>query len=448
MRPARHRGALAPLVASLAPALLAASLAGCAVDVEGAACATPGSTVGCPGGQACGTGGTCSKAAAACSPCTPGALACRDGDVKACTAEGDPVCGSWTTVDACGAAGLVCAADAAPACACPAHLESPVVLWADPAAPTVSGLVRNGAETPACRFLSLGAALAAAPAGASVRAAGWAGAPVVFTEGPLAVPDGVALLTDDAAPDPGHYVVEPSAAVGASDLVALRPGSSLAGFTLRNVGATGAAIATACAAAGDTALVSVASVRVAGLGAGDPPARFLHGLRHGGACSLSLSGSTLEGAADGGVLVSDAAPGSALTLTGNLVQRNEAATPYAIGAGDRLGGGLVFYGAHPGTVTLRANRFLANAGDQVLVFSPGTIDLSVPACGADENVLACYAAGGVGLSTRFGTVNVAHAAWQNDLPAAGVDFVAATGATIVGAATQSCGAYAGGCPAP
>lgn len=433
---------------TLALALTLGALAGCSVDVEGAACRVPGATEDCPAGQACGAGLTCSVAAAACSPCAPGTVACRDGDVKTCSDATDPVCGSWVLVEGCGSLGLACAVGAGPACACPPHLESPVVLHADPAAETRPGLVRNGASTPACRYLTLADALAAATSGDTVRAAGFAGVPVVFTEGPLLVPDGVAVGTDDAAPDPTHYVVEPAAAVGASAFVTLRPGASLSGLTIRNVGASGAGVETSCAGAADTAAVTLDTVHVIGLGSGATPPRFSNGVRHGGNCSLALTGSTVEGADDTGVIIADAAASTSLTMTGNLIRSNQAnVTSYTIGATDRAGGGLVFFGVAPGAVTFTGNRLLANAGDQVLVFSPGVdLDLSTPACGAASNTFACYAAPGVGVSSRFGTVTVAHAYWAGDLPSSGADFVAAAGAVIAGATTQACGAAAEACP--
>lgn len=435
---------------SLAALALAGALSGCTVDVEGAACTTPGSTENCPAGQACGASLKCSAAAAACTPCMPGSQKCDLNLVVECSAAKDPACGTFEKVDDCGLVGLSCGAGSTPACVCPAHLESPVVLHVDPAAASRPGLVRNGALTSACRYLTLGDALSAAAAGNTVKAVGYAGAPVVFTEPPLAVPDGVAVVTDDATPTPANYVMEPSAAVGAGTFVTLRPGASLSGFSVRNTSATGAGVETSCPGTGDVATVTVDGVRISGLGAGAAPApRFSNGLRHGGNCSLTLTNSTVEGANDTGVLVTGAAASTSLTMTGNLIQLNQAnVTPYSIGTSDRFGGGLIVFGVHPGTVAFKSNQFLANAGDQILVFSPGTLDLSTPACTAESNVVACYTAPGVGVSSRFGTLNVAHTSWQNDLPAVDVDFVVATGATISGATTQSCGHFTGACPTP
>jgi hypothetical protein len=96
-------------------------------------------------------------------------------------------------------------------------------------------------------------------------------------------------------------------------------------------------------------------------------------------------------------------------------------------------------------VTFSANRLLSNAGDQVLVFSAGTVDLSTPACDASANLLACYPSG-VAISSKAGTVNVAHTTWGATIPAAGVDFVLEGGAVLLGA-TQACTpAFVGPCP--
>jgi hypothetical protein len=263
------------------------------------------------------------------------------------------------------------------------------------------------------------------------------------------VADGVSVATDDPLPDPTHYALEPSGAVGAAAFVTLGPGTSLSGFTIRNTGATGVGIETSCAGPGDVDAVTVGAVRVQGLGGGAGPPRFSNGLRHGGNCSLAVTGSTFEGANDTGVLITDAAASTSLTMTDNLIQRNKAnVTAYTIGTPDRSCGGLVFYGAHPGTVTFKQNRLLGNAGDQLLVFSPGTLVLSTSFCDADANVIACYTAPGVGLSSRFGMVKVAHSYWKVDLPVSGVDFLAASGAVIDGPTTQPCGQFTEACPDP
>jgi len=434
----------------------------CATD-PGSQCRYVASTAGCGLGETCGGApdATCSCPVAGANVgdgCDQeGKTSCLGSNLLDCVPKvAGSTCLVWSLVEDCAGASLVCDPGAAgppevaAACLCPPHLESPVVLHADPSAATRPNLARNGALEPSsCRYVSLAAAVAGASSGNTVKAIGYAGTPVTFTEGPFTIPEGVSVTTDDATPTPGNYVVEPSAAVGAATFVTLRPGASATGVTFRNTTASGVGIETNCTDAGDTATVTLETIQIAGLGTGGgaAPPRFANGLRHGGNCPLVLSGSTVEGADDTGVLITDAASSTSLTMIGNLIQLNQAnVTSYTIGSSDRSGGGLVIYGTHPGTVTFLRNVFLSNAGDQVLIFSPGTLDLSTPGCGADSNTFACYAAPGVGLSSRFGTVNVAHSFWQNDLPVAGTDFVAATGATIVGAGGLSCGGFTEVCP--
>jgi hypothetical protein len=350
-------------------------------------------------------------------------------------------------VEDCAATGLICDAASTAACACPALPAPPAVRLVDPSAPRRAGIVPNGAPATACRFASLAPALAASSAGDAVEATGFAGTTVVFTEEAMTVPDGVTLKTSDVTPNTTSYLLQPSANVGASTFLTLRPGATVTGFEVRNTTATGVGLATSCAGAGDTAPVTVDTVKVTGIGAGAPPTRFANGVRHSGNCSFVLTASTVTGADDTGVLLTNVAASTALTMIGNVIQLNQAnVTRYSIGPADRFGGGLVFYGTHAGTVVFQRNLVSANVGDQVLVYSPGSLDLSVAACGADSNTFACYGSGGVGLSSKFGTVAVPHTVWQNDLPAAGTDYFTEAGATITGAATQSCARATAACP--
>jgi len=426
-----------------------AILAGCTVDVEGAACATPGSTEHCPAGQACGLDLTCSEAAAECDVCNPGDRACKDNMVKECTDATNPVCGSWSVVDDCAADLLACPDGAAPACVCPPHLESPVVLHADPNAATRQGLVRNGAAVSVCRYLSLDDVLTVATSGNTVKAVGFSGVPVTFTEPPLTIPAGVSVTTDDATPTPANYVVEPSAAVGTSTFISMKPGAKLAGFEVRNVSASGVGVETNCTEVGDTATVTIDAVQITGLGTGTtPPPRFKFGVRHSspGHCSLSLTGATIGGASDTGVLISNVAPASTLTIASSVIQGNQGGgTDFTIGPGPaRKAGGIAFVGALPGTVDFRANRVLGNAGDQILVFSTGTLDVSRTACGPDANVIACYASG-VGLSSKAGVVKAGFSTWSSPAPSAGTDYIQESG-EITGL-TQTCGFLpASSCP--
>ncbi len=321
--------------------------------------------------------------------------------------------------------------------------------FADSSAPRRAGLAVNGAQVPLCRHASLTAALAVAATGDTVKATGFVVAPVVFTEEAITVPAGVRLTTADEPLGTTSYVIEPAAAVGAAPFVTLRPGATLSGFGVRNTTASGAGVGTSCAGAGDVALVTVDTVTISGLGTGTPQFRFSNGLRHAGNCSLVLKGSTVEDANDTGVLITGVAAETSLTMTGNLIQRNQAnVTQYAIGpAPDRTCGGLVFIGTVPGTVVFSANSLLSNAGDQVLVFSAGTLNLSTPLCDDNSNTIACYSSSGVGLSSKAGTVNMAHTVWWNPIPAEGVDYVVAPGAVVSDATNLACTPnYTGPCP--
>jgi hypothetical protein len=440
--------------------LAAAILAACSVNVEGAACAAPGTTDGCPSGQACGTDKTCSVAAASCpvvgaaigQGCSPAAAtSCAGTKLLHCApaASGAP-CNLWAQQEDCAAAGLACEPAGGAACACPALAGPPYLRQADPSPPPRAGLVPNGAPAGGCRFTTLAPALAASAAGDTVEATGFAGTTVVFTEDALTVPDGVTLKTSDATPSTNSYLLQPSASVAGSTFLTLRPGASISGLEVRNTSATGVGLATSCAGTGDTAAVTVDTVKVTGLGAGAPPARFANGVRHSGNCSLALTNSTITGADDTGVLLTNVAASTTLTMTGNVIQLNQAnVTPYSIGPASRHGGGLVFSGAtHAGTVTFQRNLLSSNAGDQVLVFTAGTLDLSPTSqsC-ADANTFACYGPAGAGISARFSTnVFVGYTAWSVDFPTAGIDFFADSGVTIAGWQTQQCARYTAACP--
>lgn len=444
----------------------------CALDGNLVTCATEAGT-GCryeASSAPCEPGRHCAGAPAAacqcpvdgagvdggCSAEAVGATTCSGNALLTCQpAVADSTCKVWRLAEDCAAAGLTCTAGAPAACTCPPPAASPVVRHADPSADPAAasrpGLAPSGAlEPPFCRYPTLAAALAVSAQGDQVQAVGYAGTPVVFTEPALTVPRGVTLFTDDAAPTPAHYVIEPDPGVGSAAAVTLRPLATLRGFEVRNAVATGAGIATDCADPADTEVVSILDVQVTGLGPGPGLARFANGLRHGGYCPLVLRASTFTGANDGGVLVADADPAATLTMTDNRVASNQAnVTKYTIGAADRRGGGIVFLRTLPGTVLFRGNKVLGNAGDQVLVFSTSALDLSGLSCdaGGAANTFACYASG-VGVSSKASVVNAAYNHWQATIPTPGVDYLAGPGADVAGASTQACTVSSETCPAP
>lgn len=305
MRAATHRLRLALSLA------LAAALAGCVVDVEGAACPTPGATTGCPAGQSCGTGGTCSRAAAGCSPCTPGELACRDGDVRRCTAEGDPACGAWAVEAACAAGTTTCdvPAGGAPECRCEAFV-------ADPA---------GAAASTACRFASAEAAIAEAVrfGVTEVRLGGPAGQDY-GGPGPLTIPAGMAVVGDDVPLAPAGRILTLDAAGAA---VVLGDGASLVGVTVRAGGVPGAGVAIAAASPGGRS--SLTSVVIDDQG---PGGAFTIGVSVTGAGAVSLVDVAVRGASVAGLEVARAAAGEVVTASDLLVDGG-AATPAAPGDG-------------------------------------------------------------------------------------------------------------------
>jgi len=401
-------------------------------------------------GQVCSSGvcacaGTPGAAAGELCP-NVGAASCISGKLLRCDlVAGSTACSKWVEDD-CAGAGLLCDAGVG-SCACPPLGAAPFTLFADSTAPRKLGLSPNGAESPAvCRYASLGAAVAAAGSGDMVKATGYVAAPVVFTEGALTVKAGVALTTADAPLTTTHYVIEPAASVGSAAFISLGAGAMLSGFEIRNLGASGVALATSCAGGGDTAAVSIGTVLVTALGTGASPPRFANGLRHSGNCSLSVVGCTFQGAADGGVVVDSPAAATSLTLSGSTIRNNLGTTLFTVSAVDRLAGGLVFKGALPGTVTFRGNSVLSNQGDQIMVFASGSLDLSAPACGtSDTNTLACYTGIGVAVASKAAAVNTAHTSWNNAIPALNKDYVVDTGGSVSGD-TQACAAFAGTCP--
>ncbi|MBK9516790.1 MAG: hypothetical protein IPO09_05420 [Anaeromyxobacter sp.] len=414
---------------------------------------------------ACGAGESCTgtQPAGACCPnagpgpgdgcATAGAFSCSGDDLLRCAPQpADARCLAWSLEEACGASQLLCTPGAPAACTCPPVATSPATYYVDSGAPRKAGLEVNGAEAPHCRFTTVAAALRGpalggpAVAGDTVKATGFASAPVEFTEEALVVPAGVTLTTSELPLGTASYVLQPAAGVGTGTFITLGPGATLSGFQVRNTTATGVGVATGCPLAGDTAQATVDTVRISGLGTGATPVRFANGLRHTGNCSLAVRDSTIEEADRAGVFIDSPASATSLDLSGNLIQRNQGNGPtYTIVPYPaRKGGGLVFNGTLPSAVTFGRNKVLSNVGDQVLVFSSGTLDLSGSVCDANSNTIACYTTG-VGLAVKAGVVNVGFTVWGSDVPTTPVDYLFQAGATVDGM-TNTCVKFAGPCP--
>lgn len=313
-------------------ALIAAlGLSACTVDVEGAPCSTAGSTADCPAGQACGVDGKCSERAAG---CTDPALRCEPGVDTRCSADGlrietcvasDP-CGGWAFLAGgvdCSEGSLVCSsASGSPRCACD---DPGTRILVDLAAPVDPDLAPTGASEPAaCRFRTLGAALAYAEGAApiTVRAVGSpsAGAPAVFGSEtfPLEVAAGVTLETASSPPAPELWVIS-AAPLSSAHVVELGSGAAIEGFTLRSLSASGDGIAVACG--GGTAAARANAVRIDGQG------QLRHGVSVTGTCGLEASDLEVRGAAQVGLLVDvlladPLAPAAGVTVTGGALTAN------------------------------------------------------------------------------------------------------------------------------
>lgn len=472
---------------------LVAALAGCSVDVEGAACPTPGLATGCPAGQACGTGGTCSEAAAACSPCAPGALACRDGDVKRCTPEGDPACGTWVVASACAAGTTTCGVPEGgpPECRCERHV-------ADPA---------GAAASAACRFASAAAALAEARRfGVSEAWLGGVANQDYVGATSLVIPAGMTLAGDDTPLAPGSRVLEVGGAGVAA--VELEAGASLAGVTIRRQ-AGGPATGVTLAAASPAGRASLTVVEIDAGGAGGP---FATGVRVTGAGAVSLLEVAIRGATTAGLEVARAEAGDAVTAIDLLVDGEATASGEGVGVslttGDltlrrpvvkrmsgvgvaatgaqatrrltieggtlhhnlgtglvaqllgrlsvsgtvacrnkggadrnlngvlRKVGGVFLAGAVPAEQAFSGLKVFENDGDQLAIgLGSGTWNLAGPsgaglACGTGVNAFAGYQAGSYGV-VAAGNVDVSWDAWPDGLPVLDVDVLRILTPTVV-----------------
>lgn len=455
---------------------------GCRYSVL-SSCADPKTCQGTPGQAACGCPPAGSGAGSACA--TLNAQACDAASRNAITCVSSGSCQVWapSAGTTCTAQGLVCdASGGTPACVCD-QAYSGTALYADQASGSAASdpVKPTGAPTPAaCRFKSLASALTAASSGDTVKMAGWTGAEVKFSNAssgesfPLVVKAGVTLTTDDAAPNPDHYVVEVDQAAPAQPVLRLDHDAAASGFTVRPGGAGSAsdAVLVNCAGPG-TAPVGLTSLVLNGRGALAAGA-IGDGLRLLGTCgvnasslvvenaigagirvetstqmlavppAISIAGSTIQGNGDSGMVVNvDASNGApSLSLTGSVITSNRATTAHTdttvVPNVTRRGGGLVLLAAAPNPLLFTGNRVYGNSYDQVLVWSSDTTwTLSGLACDATSNLFKCYdtATGGgpwVGLSVLGGgTVSALNDAWVNGVPQSGLDYYKTPLSTVV-----------------
>jgi hypothetical protein len=231
--------------------------------------------------------------------------------------------------------------------------------------------------------------------------------PIVFSEGPIAVPDGVTLTTDDAPLNPAHYFIEAGSLVGSTPLIVLGAGSTVAGFSIRNTNATGDAIRTNCG----TGMATITSVSIDGLGTGAGTPHLATGVHHSGSCALSVHDSVLTGLAESGIVIENLASAVGVDLSRNLIYGNTASWTTAIGLAIRSGGGILFKGGSQLPVmTFHANKVCGNFGDQVLVaISGGTLDLrggtALGDCVANPSPrnIIYFQSGGVGVAAPDAT---------------------------------------------
>jgi hypothetical protein len=483
-------------------------VATCAQDASnGLGCWYASGAVACPSPQVCAASG--GVASCECPPAggavgqsctTEGALSCGGGQSLRCATPAGSACRVWTVAADCAAGGLACEA-ATGACACPPNAGPD--FFADAFAGSAASATPQptGVESPAaCRFRSLTDALSAAEAaagsGRAVRAGGWSsGPPMVFSEAngevfPIGVPAGVALAAAEATP--GHYVIQPASPVpssgGASPVVALGDGASLAGIVVRPGQASSAsdAVLLACSGSGG-ATARVTGVTLEGTPSGSSVPSVDDGVHVSGACSVELSGvevagfaraglrlqptglgsvavanGSIRGCADTGLVV-EAGALSSVHIAGQEITGNRGVTPR--GTAGRTVGGALFLGAKPATLRFTGNRVFGNGGDQVMVFSSfgtpsdpwdlagGSACSNPPA--APNNVIACYdpatnGAGpgsgpGVGLiQVSSGTVDARFNSWTDYPPVGDVDYAPATGGVVdaIGAGNDFCAAAA------
>lgn len=217
------------------------TLGSCAL-VDG--CPTAGNTTTCPGVQIC--GGAAGAASCQCPAegvavgagcANAGDLACAGAALVRCQADPASGCRIWAPSVDCAAgsaAGLACATQQGGACQCPAPTNDE--LHVDPVAGSSGGSVvpTGAAEPPACRFRTIGSALAAL-GGRAARIVATGTAPVTLSgeSFPLNIPAGATLTT--AGGPPANYQIQVTS-TGATPGIVLGGGATLSGFTLTHAG--------------------------------------------------------------------------------------------------------------------------------------------------------------------------------------------------------------------
>jgi hypothetical protein len=483
----------------LALVALAAGLAACSVDVEGATCKDVGTVDNCPSGQKCGTDLKCSVKAAGCTPCkVDGAVVCRVAptcELVKCTADLDPVCGTWTAASSGGLQTCMPPNGGGdPECACAKNVV-------DPAGGTCTHPSISSAITAATRFPAPVVVLGGASYfyGNAIEAAA-----------PIVIPAGVTLLGDETTsasaatriivvqgPGPEGLQVHPGAlvrglaveradAAGPTIGLLLTGGAAASGNTLTSVrvdaGAGGGGFATGIRVAGANAVAmsdvlvkgaTIAGLEVNRLGASDVVlvtgstfdqnqvgVSLLKG-------DLTLSGSTVKGSGWEGVVAATGTPGqTSLTLTDDVISRNGRGgvrlsvndklvvtgtricgnTGYArsLSGVTRTVGGILAVGSPPTTLAFRGNLIHDNGGDQVFVGAGTSWNLSgVAGCATtDRNVFANFTAPGVGVTAVGAGVSAKFNSWQSAQPVLGTDYFVAAGGAIdagtIGGATDYC----------
>jgi hypothetical protein len=234
-------------------------------------------------------------------------------------------CFTWQLVYDCSIAGLLCNPGAQGACVCPAHLPGSKTLRADPGATIHPGTEPNGMDPLACRFRTLGEAIANATDGDTVKAMATAVDP--FREPGFTIKSRVAVVGDQSIPaQPGNVVVELNG-TGTQGVV-VESEASLSGVTVRR--SAGAAAATGIEIRGASPIggASLADVVVDKDASTDA---FATGVLVSGTGTVLLRGLTLLDMTGSGLEIARVAVTDTVAVTALLAKRN------AVGINLKLG---------------------------------------------------------------------------------------------------------------